>query len=1759
MLKLFNKEHVAIGALTKLKDYKIEYLLSGEDSIEFSLSISDENIHLVEEEGYIQNKLNEYVIKAIDPSQEIKRFSCSINIESIVGKSIQNFDTSNNNINDTIRLAIAGTGWILADNNITKRRTVRLKNTNALEVLREVRKVFRVDFRFDAINKIIHVYEQFGSDKGVYFTDELNLRSLDIPSDTYDYSTRLYAYGKDGLTIASVNDGKEYVDNFQYSNKIIEYIWEDNRYTDINSLKSDAEAKLAELSKPKRSYKASVADLAKYSEEYNFLDFFLGDTITLLSRTEKFRDKQRIVKYIQYPNNPGSNTCELDNTILTFEDIQKENESKNEIIDNITSDNGTVDGSKVDGIKTEQIYDFEASVAKITDLTVINADIANLKAQNVNITGKLTAIEAEFGTLKSNVAIIDSLTVTHTAQINNLEANKASITQLNAVSATIGTLEVEVGKIQTLVNGNLSSENIQAGGITSDKLTISNGFIKNAMIESLDVSKINAGDISTNKFRITSDSGNILISDNTIQIKDTNRVRVQIGKDASNDYNMYVWDANGNLMFDATGLKAGGIKDKIIRNDMISDNANIDGGKLNINSVVTSINNGSTTIKSSKVQLDGTNQTLDISFNSLKTEVQGIQIGGRNLAEKTNQGTLGWTWSMQNGNYTKEDYLENNINCCKFLRGTTPWSGWNVILYQFIGTQKYIADTLYTVSFKVKSSIVTTFTSCRLLKSDGTTELAYMYKIKNNTTKVNEWVTIEFNIKTTKTLPVDLTQQLYLSGMSSDVGVSYIFKDLKIERGDRATDYTQAPEDVDNQINSIKEITTSHSTTISVMQGQINTAINNTQIIKDGQTILLKDDYNRTVQTVNSMNSTLSSHTTKINEANGKIENVETKVNTVERDLNSITARVSSTETNVTTVNNVANNALSKANQGVSDAAKAQSTANTANSQANTNKGNITNLQSEVTTVKSNVASLDVNLQGITQRVSSNESTTVSLTNQVNQVDGKINNAKNDAITSSVGVKDTRNTNESPGWYFTNYPKRAVDEFKTFKILGINTSSAYGVLTTNVPWLDSSGGYPVQTFRSNSGGTYERKGTSNTTWGSWQQIEDTNGSQSKANKALTDAKAYATTEITKTNNKVASIETNLNSITSRVSSVESTTTSINGQVSSLTSRMSLAEQKITSDAIVSTVKNHQTNGQSTFVTGSIFEQTVSDFQFKFQQLGSENLVKNSWFKADQDHWEVIHYNHGDTSPESSDVGVVLGNANDGWTPLNQKVGRIINYGVDGQTNEHWHGFSQYIEVESSTPYTLSFYAAKHRIRNCVIEIKREDNGIHIGGQKYIPGSEISESREQGSSFQNDFTLITHTFYVPSNCTKIRVLIWSEGKINGQASYLWFSQTQLEKGHEATARRENSAEIYSNITRIDGRGMTITHRSGSRSEFTHEAIDFFSPNGRRTLRIKDGGLNFHTFNDPAEMVGFIKSAYMTNTTWNGVALSTYADGDFLMLGVSTDSNENGWSTNPNILITAHGNMPNRDQAGTWFLNKPVFLQTRTHLRGLLDVDPGTHISLYANSSTPHQIFNNTSNHLIIVGDNRLGLGIRNGEASRTGIVIIEDGGAVNKCTIDSYANWNFQNYTMYNMNIARSLQAQSFALRARVKDINESYSMTSMTDGDIRFTCRQPEHITNKTLIVELPQIFSENIELDYHINISKLSWGDYRITEKTPYYFEIETNVDNFSFTYEIVAKSIEKPIAYTSIATSQFLDSKAGEGSKDTPINILSTDLESE
>lgn len=245
---------------------------------------------------------------------------------------------------------------------------------------------------------------------------------------------------------------------------------------------------------------------------------------------------------------------------------------------------------------------------------------------NGEVVPKIKVIELEAEKIKADVGEFKDLTTENftavNAKIDNLE-----VTDLTAVNADISNLKAQYAEIQTLVNGNLTSDNIQSIVITGDKFTVANGFIKDAMIETLSASKINTGIINTNNVSIQSEDGSMIINGTTQQFKDeNNKVRIQIGKDATGNFTFALFSQDGKgVLIDETGIKSGAVPDGLIVNDMVADNANISGGKLDISSVISSINNNVNTLNSSKIKFDDTNQTLDVAFNQLKTKVETIE------------------------------------------------------------------------------------------------------------------------------------------------------------------------------------------------------------------------------------------------------------------------------------------------------------------------------------------------------------------------------------------------------------------------------------------------------------------------------------------------------------------------------------------------------------------------------------------------------------------------------------------------------------------------------------------------------------------------------------------------------------------------------------------------------------------------------------------------------------------------------------------------------------------------------------------------------------------------------------------------------------------------------------------------------------------------------------------------------------------------------------------------------------------------------
>ena len=230
----------------------------------------------------------------------------------------------------------------------------------------------------------------------------------------------------------------------------------------------------------------------------------------------------------------------------------------------------------------------------------------------VSVNNELQYIKNNY--LKSNEADIKFATIEEEKVI------KSDIEQLNVKYEKVGILDGDVAGIKTLMFGSSTGESITTDFANSVVSMIGTAQIKDSMIASLDAKKIKALDVDTTDVKVHSKDGKSQWTDNTIQISDSTRLRVQIGKDASGDYNMYVWDSKGSLMFDALGLTAKGIQREIIRNDMVSQDANISAGKLDIASLFNVINNdGTHTLKSNKIYLDDAAQTLNVLLQNIKT------------------------------------------------------------------------------------------------------------------------------------------------------------------------------------------------------------------------------------------------------------------------------------------------------------------------------------------------------------------------------------------------------------------------------------------------------------------------------------------------------------------------------------------------------------------------------------------------------------------------------------------------------------------------------------------------------------------------------------------------------------------------------------------------------------------------------------------------------------------------------------------------------------------------------------------------------------------------------------------------------------------------------------------------------------------------------------------------------------------------------------------------------------------------------------
>lgn len=219
--------------------------------------------------------------------------------------------------------------------------------------------------------------------------------------------------------------------------------------------------------------------------------------------------------------------------------------------------------------------------------------------------GSINGVKLKDGTVTADKVDTKQL-VADEAFVNSLKAEVANIGALTTDSAVIKDLTAESAAVKKIVIGSAEAEDILTKMLNAGTALIGDGTVDSLIAIRETVDKATILNLLTSKINVTSDSGNLLIKDNTMQIKDNNgTVRVQIGLDSSSDYSMYVWDEAGNLMFDAKGMTDKGIQRPIIRNDMVADDANIAINKIDMPNLRSSLQNGEYRLDVGEFYYDG--------------------------------------------------------------------------------------------------------------------------------------------------------------------------------------------------------------------------------------------------------------------------------------------------------------------------------------------------------------------------------------------------------------------------------------------------------------------------------------------------------------------------------------------------------------------------------------------------------------------------------------------------------------------------------------------------------------------------------------------------------------------------------------------------------------------------------------------------------------------------------------------------------------------------------------------------------------------------------------------------------------------------------------------------------------------------------------------------------------------------------------------------------------------------------------------------
>ena len=298
---------LANGTALAVEDYCIKEKYNGIN--ELSFSVPGDDIKIVNEQSIHETTQNQaYLVKVVNGDN----ITCELDLDEL--RSVQTDYDATATPHDHLTAALASVGWSLVDyTGITAKRTISGALT-PMEIIKQVEDIWSgVTALYDTNEKKVTILcPENNKPQYTFLAEELNLRQIDIAGNSSTFCTRLRAKGADGMTFADINDGKDYVENYTYSNRIIYgTAIIDERFTDKQSLKDYAQSMLDANAVPAVSYECDVVDVAAMDSDYSFQQLQMHKSVWLLDKKFNTRVAHRVVEYCIYPDDASKNKVTL--------------------------------------------------------------------------------------------------------------------------------------------------------------------------------------------------------------------------------------------------------------------------------------------------------------------------------------------------------------------------------------------------------------------------------------------------------------------------------------------------------------------------------------------------------------------------------------------------------------------------------------------------------------------------------------------------------------------------------------------------------------------------------------------------------------------------------------------------------------------------------------------------------------------------------------------------------------------------------------------------------------------------------------------------------------------------------------------------------------------------------------------------------------------------------------------------------------------------------------------------------------------------------------------------------------------------------------------------------------------------------------------------------------------------------------------------------------------------------------------------------